>query len=362
MAHPVLVARGGALPRASGLGRAHHDLVDRLTIGMVPGFSFHGVVEHDIEGSAPTRYYRRRRGHPARVLKAAKVAKESGTRLLHISDQEQAHLVPKESPLPVSVTIHDLFHISPRVVNLPEGSVQVGDVEVGRARRRDLELLHEGLVRADLFICISEATRMEVQQMFPDKPTAIVPHGTDLEYSDPYEKGRAATLFLGPTAPGDKCNLLFVGSDEPRKRLAFLDMILDGLADDIKQDIHLTRVGTDVRLTDEELIAAYQHCEALLFPSAAEGFGLPVLEAMAAGCPVFASNLPAHNEVAAGDHILSADDVGVWRDAISELHSAWKTRGGLARPPNEEALARAAEFSLEAWSERLSQAWSELLE
>ena len=362
MAHPVLVARGGALSRTSGLGRAHHDLVDRLTVGMVPGFSLHGVVEHEIEGGAATRYYRRRRGHPARVLKAAKAARESGTRLLHISDQEQAHLVPKESPLPVSVTIHDLFHIAPRVVNFSEGAVQVGDAEVGRARRRDLELLMEGLARADLFICISDATRTEVQQMFPDKLTAIVPHGTELEYSDPYEKGRAATLFLGPKAPGDKCNLLFVGSDEPRKRLAFLDMILEGLADEVREDIHLTRVGADVRLTDEELIAAYQHCEALLFPSAAEGFGLPVLEAMAAGCPVLASDLPAHNEVAAEGRLLPADDADAWRAAISELHSTWKTRGGLPRPPDEEALAQAAEFSLATWTEHLADAWSELLE
>ena len=59
--------------------------------------------------------------------------------------------MPKDSPLPVSVTIHDLFHIAPRVVNLSEGPVQVGDAEVGRARQRDLEHLMGGLEVAHVF-------------------------------------------------------------------------------------------------------------------------------------------------------------------------------------------------------------------
>ena len=46
MARRVLLVRGGELPRQSGLGRAHHELVDRLEAGQIPGYELAGVIEH----------------------------------------------------------------------------------------------------------------------------------------------------------------------------------------------------------------------------------------------------------------------------------------------------------------------------
>ena len=111
MSRQVLVVRGGALPRSSGLGRAHHDLVDRLSEGQVDGYTLGETIEHDLAGGAFARWRRRRSEHPRRVSDAAKANNGS---ILHITDQEQAHLIPEDSDLPVSITIHDLFHLEPR--------------------------------------------------------------------------------------------------------------------------------------------------------------------------------------------------------------------------------------------------------
>jgi alpha-1,2-rhamnosyltransferase len=51
---------------------------------------------------------------------------------------------------------------------------------------------------------------------------------------------------------------------------------------------------------DAELLHAYRHARALVFPSLAEGYGLPIVEALAAGLPVFASDILAHREVGGG--------------------------------------------------------------
>ena len=69
---------------------------------------------------------------------------------------------------------------------------------------------------------------------------------------------------------------------------------------------HLAHFGD---LTDAELDHAYRHARALVFPSLAEGYGLPIVEALAAGLPVFASDIPVHREVG-GSHCTYFDPHG----------------------------------------------------
>jgi len=348
MTRRVLIVRGGALPRQSGLGRAHHELVDRLESGRVPGLELAGVVEHSLGGNPAARLRRRRSGHPKAVLAAVKEALtgDAGIDLLHITDQEQAHLVPTESLIPVSVTVHDLFHLRPRKVL----GISVGDASPGLVRRKDLIALEAGLGRADMLICISEATAKECRDIWSDKPISVVPHAIETEQ---YREPRRIEL--------DGFVLLTVGSDEPRKRLDFIGEVLASVTAEVAADVNWLKVGSDIRLSDADLVAAYQRAEALLFPSIGEGFGLPVLEAMAAGCPVLAADLPAHNEVADPLMLLPADDMAAWVTVIERLHAEWRNRQGSLRKPDEVAAARAGQFSIEAWSNNLDKAWSKLL-
>ena len=369
MSRQVLVVRGGALPRSSGLGRAHHDLVQRLEDKQVEGYTVSNVIEHEMGGGAFSRWRRRRSEHPQRVAQAAK---ENSDSILHITDQEQAHLIPQNCDLPVSVTIHDLFHLEPRRISTSQGKVKIGDTSPGFFRRQDLSHIRRGLGRADILICISEATADEARELWPDTPIAVVPHGIDIGGYDPFS-------YPLPKPDGldySKVNLLCVGSEEPRKRIDFLVEVLGSLPSHLKNDVILHKVGAESsqksktklskrakeldvnlrwvgRLSDIDLCGYYQHCDALLFPSVAEGFGLPPLEAMASGCPVRVADMPAHNEVAPEEWLLPYDSVDDWVDAIVDMF----TKDG-RRQPDDLALKRAQEFSIERWANSISEAWN----
>ena len=380
MTRPVLVVRGGSLPRSSGLGRAHHDLVDRLTEKKVQGFHLEDVVEHELGGSLFTRWRRRRKHHPHLVAKIAEDESphmygdsllKSKNGIMHITDQEQAHLVPKNSSIPVSVTIHDLFHLEPRKIPANSGTVNVGSYSPGLLRRNDLSQIRKGLERADLLICISKATADEARNLWPYKAIEVVPHGIDIAGYDPisYPLPKPADFDYS------RINLTFVGSEEPRKRIDFLLDVLNSLPPQIKENVVLHKIGAESnpkskseiirkakemgftlnwvgRLSDIDLCAYYQHSNLLLFPSVAEGFGLPPLEAMASGCPIRVADMPAHNEVAPKDWLLPYDDIDAW---VDEIVSISETKG--RRQPNEKALKQARKFSIEKWSERLVSAW-----
>ncbi len=354
MVRRVMLARGGALPENTGLGRAHFAVESLLERALVPGWIRTGTIEHRIKTSSLSRLYSRWGNHPKLV---ARTIEQSDADLLHITDQEQAHLVPDHCKVPVVVTVHDLFHLKPRTIRAGEDTVKVGEHNPGLVRRRDLRKLRQGLERADLLICISEMTRRDVESLFPGKPTALVRHQVDVEYWDPEGNPRSREL-VAEHDDDSKCMLVTVGSDEPRKRLGFVNEILDNLPEDVAEDIHMLHIGSEVKLDDEQLVAALQHAEALLFPSISEGFGYPPVEAMAAGCPVLAANLPAHNEVIPKDCLLPAADVSTWSHEITNIHAAWKRAGGVPRNPEDSLIEHIREnLSPEAHGKALSRAY-----
>jgi glycosyltransferase involved in cell wall biosynthesis len=93
---------------------------------------------------------------------------------------------------------------------------------------------------------------------------------------------------------------------------------------------------------DDCLIALYREAAALVYPSRYEGFGLPVLEAMACGTPVIASRAASMPEVlGAAGILLDPDDVSGWAAAISSVLSDEAVRAAL----RARGLARATEFT-----------------
>jgi len=95
-------------------------------------------------------------------------------------------------------------------------------------------------------------------------------------------------------------------------------------------------------LDDDDLARAYCGAESLVFPSLYEGFGLPLIEAMASGTPVLASHEASIPEVLGGAGLLlDPRDVSAWRDAIIRIVNDESLRSDL----RARGLARAATYT-----------------
>ena len=334
MVRRVLLVRGPRLSEDSGLGRAHHSIEHSLNRALVPNWTKINTIEHEPMDTLPSRVMKRWFSHPRLVNQ---ISESTEADLIHITDQEQAHLVPKKSKVPVIVTVHDLFHISPREIVGGDVVVPVGDNKPGFFRRRDLRNLKNGLQRADLLICISEATLEDVKRTFPGKPVALVRHQIDTEYWSPISNPRPREI-LGDLDDESKMLVITLGSNERRKRLDFAKKVISSLPEEVSKDINVIHIGSDVKITDDQLLAALQNAEVLLFPSASEGFGYPPAEAMAAGCLVLASDLPAHNEIIPDTCLLPPTSIQDWVSELTTIHANWRAAGGVQRLPSDELM------------------------
>lgn len=331
----------------SGLGSTHSALLERLKSGTVEGYELGSVHEYDLSKNPIKRLWRRWKSAPKKVAQWSEAHD-----IVHITDQEQAGLVPKNGKS--IVTVHDLFHLYP---SQREG-VEIGHHRPSLIRKKDLNKIKDGIARADLLVCVSKDTQQECEMRFPGIATAWIPHAIELE--------QYAVETVRPSWFKEGMNLVIIGSEEPRKRVEFAIEVCGGMnvtlhkigaesSPDSKKKLcsladglncNLNWVG---RLEQDEMIAALQHADALLFPSIAEGFGLPPLEAYAAGTVALVADAPAHNEIPLEHHILPQDDIQMWRTAILELSGE-----------SDELRARAAEFSVEKWTERLQEAYNSL--
>jgi glycosyltransferase involved in cell wall biosynthesis len=160
--------------------------------------------------------------------------------------------------------------------------------------------------RARHVFAISERTKRDLLELYgtPEEKVTVTPLAPDSDFRPAQEH---------------ESFLLFVSAIEPRKQpLAAIDaanavgrkLVVVGPAKDKELAAELRRRGADVRgyVPKEELVRLYQSAACLVFPSRYEGFGLPVVEAMACGTPVVAAPEPALQEVA-GDAAVFADDL-----------------------------------------------------
>lgn len=201
------------------------------------------------------------------------------------------------------ITVHDLyFYIHPE--------------QTSREIRRDYgDLVRKHCEQADAIIAISDATRQQLIQLLNIPPSRIctIRHGADpfFAVSVPKTESEAVLKKYGVQRPF----FLYAGSREPRKNLPNLLTAFNTLEDDVQMvlagprdpvSVSQARVLETGYVTREELRALYQEALALVLVSLEEGFGLPLLEAMQAGVPVVASDLPAFREVG-GDAYLKVD-------------------------------------------------------
>jgi glycosyltransferase involved in cell wall biosynthesis len=147
-------------------------------------------------------------------------------------------------------------------------------------------------------ITISEFTKSEVVDVLGTPPEKV--HAIPIAVEAPFGAE-------GPRAEGNY--VLAVGTLEPRKNLALVQQAARALAVPLRVVGARGWGGVDVdgwvgRVSDDELAALYRGARCLVYPSLYEGFGLPVLEAMACGAPVVTSRGGATEEVAGGAAVL----------------------------------------------------------
>jgi alpha-1,3-rhamnosyl/mannosyltransferase len=216
-------------------------------------------------------------------------------------------------------------------------------------------------------LTISEFIRREIMDEFkvPGSRVSSVPLAPDPLFA-PAPPGTVARVRQRYGLPEEY--LVFVGSLEPRKNIGLLMDALAVADTDIPlvlagwqgwgdkawlERIHKGRLKDRILFTghvpDTDLPAVYTGAAALVYPSLYEGFGLPILEAMACGCPVICSNAASMPE-AAGDAALYIDP----RDADSLVHAidTLVPDTGARQALKTAGLARAKQFTWEKTARR----------
>lgn len=243
---------------------------------------------------------------------------------------------PAGGPVPTVLTVHDLA-----ILRYPEAFPPWHRL-YGRAG------LTRVLRAADAIVAVSEFTKAETTALtgVPTERIRVVPNGVDPAFTPE-----------GPVAEGDY--VLAVATLEPRKNLARVVEAARAAGEELRVVGARGWGEVDVEgwvgeLPDHELAALYRGARCVLYPSLYEGFGLPVLEAMACGVPAVTSLGTAMEEVAGGAAVLvDPHDV----DAIAQGIAEAVARRAELVPCG---LARAAELTWERAADDVVGLWEEL--
>jgi glycosyltransferase involved in cell wall biosynthesis len=251
------------------------------------------------------------------------------------------------------ITVHDLFFVTDQELVQPE------------SRRYFRARLSESVGHADGIVCVSQATRSQLLEMFPaaEAKIRVIHHGV-------------APHFFTASADGEDTRskyglpekyALFIGTIEPRKNLPLLlralralkrsaitvPLVIAGsrgwglsgwreLRDELGDQVH--EIGY---VAEADLPALYRGAHFFVFPSLAEGFGLPLLEAMASGTQVLCSELPVFREI--GGNLPVFFEAGNETDLAAKIDDLWRRDRDGGR---EERIAHARTFT---WQESASR-------
>lgn len=248
-----------------------------------------------------------------------------------------------EQIAPLVVGQYDLLHFPyDSCVALKRGKfvVTIHDMKpyiFPRSRRRlNLNSLMKRILipnpykQIDHVLTVSECSRRDIVERLgvPENRVTVVYQGVELERFRPDEANcnrpnvnQRYVLCVAGTDPTKNVETLIVAfSKLPSAFRKTYSLVLAG---DLNRQHHLqqmtVRLGVDREtifmglVTEEQLVALYQHASVFVFPSWYEGFGLPVLEAMACGCPVICSNTSSLPEVIgeAGILVDPSDAIGL---------------------------------------------------
>ena len=228
-------------------------------------------------------------------------------------------------------------------------------------------------------IAVSNSTKRDAEYFYKvsSGKVHVVYPGVGSQFKPVLDQNKLA--FMRRTYGLPERYILYVGSIEPRKNLirlfeafghvnqADIRLVIAGRKGWRYRAIfeHLGTLGLEEKVIftgfvpDDNLPALYSNAVAFVFPSLYEGFGLPILEAMACGTPVVSSNTSSLPEAAGEAAILIApQDVQGWVDAINNLSCNPQLREEL----RQKGLRRVKDFSWDLAAEKTLSIYHEIYE
>jgi glycosyltransferase involved in cell wall biosynthesis len=318
-----------------------------------------------LAGSPPVEVYAGQR-FPVRSvwmqLVLPRILREVRPEVVHFTN----YLAPVLTSAPYIVSFHDMS-----LTLLPEAHTL-------KKRLLTASLIPTVARRARRILVPSESTRRDVARLLAVDPGRIrlVPYAASPLYR-PLSDGFSTLARRGIRPP----YFLYVGTIEPRKNLAralrafgriapslpdhrfvivgqpgwkFGEVLHEARRPDLAQRVVLTGY-----LPEEELPVVYNHATALVYPSLYEGFGLPLVEAMACGTPVLTSSGSSLSEVAADAALLVPP---LQEDKLAEAMTAIATDERLRVDLRRRGLLRAATFSWERTAKETIEVYREVAE
>jgi alpha-1,3-rhamnosyl/mannosyltransferase len=250
------------------------------------------------------------------------------------------YAVPFRSPCPAVVTIHDLsFEHDP--AHMARKDRLVFRRVVPQAARRSRRVL-----------TVSKRTRADLVRLYglPEAKVVVTPNGVDPAFTpgNPLALGTYVLVVGAVQARKNQLAALAAAAAVP------LPLVVAGPLKDEVIAARLRAGGADLRgyVSQDELVELYRGAACLVQPSRFEGFGLPVLEAMACGTPVVALDEPALREVA-GDAAVLVDE----RHLVEGVQRALAERDRLVAA----GLERARSFSWRVSAERTLEVYREAI-
>lgn len=232
---------------------------------------------------------------------------------IHICDHSNAMYVLSLDKQKVTITCHD-------VIAICAARGLIDGWHVGNMGRIFQQLILSGLLKAKKIFCVSDLTMRSLVELSPsvENKCVVIHNALNFDYR-PDNNHNLILQEMGLEFLVQKEYVLHVGSDLPRKnRPAVLEIFKEMKTFKKFKNTHLLFVGPNLDLnmretvnhyglmnfvhiisdiTQEQLRAIYSGSLLLIFPSSHEGFGWPISEAQACGCPVFASNIAPLPEV-----------------------------------------------------------------
>lgn len=257
-----------------------------------------------------------------RQIRRLRKSKPAGT-VFHIVDHGNAVYRPHFAGYPLVVTCHDLLQIRSALGEIPQNPVSPSGQKYQRWILRHLAALHR-------VVCVSQKTREDLQRLtgIAERSAPVIYMGLNYPYS-PMDRESAAALVRQvcerETISAESTDAVLrgayfvgIGGAQWYKNRTGLVTLFSELQRSGAVAKHLVYIGPPLepaqlkvladygvgerlihfsRVSNEELRAIYSLGVALLFPSWEEGFGWPIAEAQACGCPVFTSARPPMTEV-----------------------------------------------------------------